>query len=81
LLPVAQQLHDIMGAAPVGLVHGDCHLENSYFLPGTKELGMYDMQLMRVGKGAIDLASFVSLFVSFDIANFRRSSSCGVCFG
>lgn len=55
---VAALLHDYMGCSPQVVVHGDCHLENAYFT-AEGELGLYDMQLMRVGKGALDLASFV----------------------
>ena len=66
LLPIAQDLHDVMGArdAPQTLVHGDCHLENSYFVPNPEneagfDLGLYDFQLLRKGKGAMDLATYI----------------------
>uniref|UniRef100_A0A7S2S9N1 CHK kinase-like domain-containing protein n=1 Tax=Mucochytrium quahogii TaxID=96639 RepID=A0A7S2S9N1_9STRA len=67
LIPIAQRLHDYMGGyrggAPQTIVHGDCHLENAYFIKtdGNKvgwELGLYDFQILRRGNGAIDLASF-----------------------
>jgi len=64
LASVAQQLHDFMGLPPNTLVHGDCHLANAYLVKGTRdgadvELGLYDVQLLRRGKGALDLASFM----------------------
>lgn len=53
------------GGAPDTVVHGDFHLENAYFSPAvdaetTDPWGIYDLQMMRIGKGAIDLACLVA---------------------
>lgn len=51
--------------APDTVVHGDFHLENNFYRrqPGSEvsgPTGSYDLQMMRVGKGAIDLACLIA---------------------
>ncbi len=51
--------------APDTVVHGDFHLENAFFHPDEGAevrgpMGIYDLQMMRVGKGAIDLACLIA---------------------
>eukprot|EP01065_Artemidia_motanka_P023707 TRINITY_DN2837_c0_g1_i1.p1 TRINITY_DN2837_c0_g1~~TRINITY_DN2837_c0_g1_i1.p1 ORF type:complete len:705 (+),score=123.35 TRINITY_DN2837_c0_g1_i1:768-2882(+) len=61
LAPHAKAVQDWQAQAPWTLVHGDAHLENMLFrdAAGGVEVGLYDWQLMRRGKGMLDVAHFV----------------------
>ena len=68
--PIAQFINDQMGKGPQVVVHGDCHLENCYFVPrgdGSSRLGLYDFQLMRRGNPAIDVGCFLAGSFSEDL--------------
>lgn len=70
LIQISQRLHDYMsggfGGAPCTIVHGDCHLSNSFKIPvdpndeSKYELGLYDFQMLRRGNPMLDLASFLA---------------------
>lgn len=65
LHPIAQDIHYYMGKGPNTVVQADCHAENSYFVKNNEtkagfSLGIYDFQLLRIGRPTLDLASFIA---------------------
>ena len=51
--------------APTTLVHGDAHVGNTYVLPGDG-LGFLDWQVLRRGRGVVDLGYFLQGAVTVD---------------
>ena len=70
---IASKIQERQSNGPITIVHGDCHLENMFFVKCTNEdnfdeykLGLYDWQLMRRGRGMLDLANFISGSITMD---------------
>eukprot|EP01062_Namystynia_karyoxenos_P056011 TRINITY_DN4698_c0_g2_i1.p1 TRINITY_DN4698_c0_g2~~TRINITY_DN4698_c0_g2_i1.p1 ORF type:complete len:978 (+),score=292.98 TRINITY_DN4698_c0_g2_i1:81-2936(+) len=59
IAPHAKAIQDWQGEQPWTLAHCDAHLENITFRESDGAVGLYDWQLMRRGKGMIDVAHFV----------------------
>ena len=72
---IALKIQDRLSTGPQTITHGDCHLENMFFIISkqTKDgvgvddkVGLYDWQLMRRGRGMLDIANFIAGSLTID---------------
>ena len=62
IAPHVASIKERLGAAPVTLLHGDVRADNAFF--DAEGVKLIDWQAIRVGRGAYDLAYFISTSLS-----------------